>query len=57
MNRQRGVVVTAECVGCKKRREIRDGEIAPGDMPMCTICFMPMIAVRATLRPATKEPA
>lgn len=42
-----GPVVTTRCVGCKKTREIRAGEVAPGDHPMCDDCGMPMIAVGA----------
>ena len=41
------ITVTAECVACKARREIRAGEVAPGDMPMCDKCYSPMVAIRA----------
>ena len=47
---ERAAVVTAKCVGCGATREIRAGEIAPGDMPMCALCFMTMIAERAVAR-------
>lgn len=46
----RDVTVTAQCIGCGARREIRAGEIAPDDMPMCDQCMMPMIAVSAKVR-------
>ena len=39
--------VVAKCVGCGKRREIKAGEIAANDMPMCEACYMPMVAERA----------
>jgi hypothetical protein len=39
--------VTAKCVGCGKTREIKAGEIAADDVPMCA-CGMPMVATKAT---------
>jgi NAD-dependent SIR2 family protein deacetylase len=36
--------VVAKCIGCGETREIRAGEIAPGDHPICDLCGMPMIA-------------
>jgi hypothetical protein len=43
-------VVTAKCVGCGHKREIRAGEIPKGEMPMCPKCFMPMLADKAIRR-------
>lgn len=41
-------VVTVECIGCKARREVGPGEIPAGEVPMCSLCLLPMVAVRAT---------
>lgn len=43
-------VVIAECIRCKKSRDIEAGEIPEGEMPMCDECYMPMVAVRAETR-------
>ena len=40
-------VVIAKCTGCGKKREIKAGEIPKGDHPMCSECYMPMVAVSA----------
>ena len=40
-------IVITKCVGCGKKREIKAGEIEPGDQPMCDECYMPMIATAA----------
>lgn len=45
--KKKEVVVVAKCIGCGKKRDIRAGEVAPGDMPMCDECFMPMVAEKA----------
>lgn len=45
--RAQKVAVEVRCIGCKSTREIKAGEIAPGDHPMCTKCGMPMVAVEA----------
>jgi hypothetical protein len=37
-------IVVAKCIGCGTTREIRAGEIAPDDHPMCELCYMPMVA-------------
>lgn len=43
--------ITAQCVGCKARREIDDAEserlTLSHSIPMCEKCFMPMVAVAA----------
>jgi hypothetical protein len=41
------VIVKVKCVGCGAKKDIRAGEIASGDHPMCDICFMPMVPVSA----------
>lgn len=48
-------VVTAKCVACGKKREVRAGEVPNGDMPMCE-CGSPMVAVSAALEDAPDEP-
>ena len=44
------VTVTARCVCCGHTREIKAGEIAKGDHPMCPKCYSPMVAERAIAR-------
>jgi hypothetical protein len=39
--------VTVKCVGCGATREIGEGEIAPGETPVCEKCFSPMVATEA----------
>ena len=43
------VVVVVKCSGCGKKREIKPGEIKADDFPMCDVCYLPMIPVRATI--------
>jgi hypothetical protein len=43
-------VLVARCVECKSEREIFPGEIPPDEMPVCSKCFMPMIAAGAKVR-------
>lgn len=43
-------IVIAKCVGCGHTREIMEGEVAYGDVPMCELCFNPMIAEKAEIR-------
>ena len=45
--------VTVQCAGCKATKEIGPGEVAPGDFPMCSTCYLPMCAVEAKVRPRT----
>jgi hypothetical protein len=40
-------VVRARCVQCGGERDVRPGEVAAGDVPMCLSCFAPMVAVQA----------
>jgi hypothetical protein len=58
LTKELSVSVTARCIGCGMKREIRPNEIAPGDHPCCTSCGMPMIAELATAHtpPDAKEP-
>ncbi len=44
------MTVTAECIGCHARREIRAGEVPAGEQPTCSVCFMPMVAKGASMR-------
>ena len=41
------IVVIAKCVGCGAKKEIHAGEIKPREVPLCDICYMPMIAEEA----------
>ena len=43
-------VVIVKCVGCGHKQEIKAGEVAPGDHPMCPKCFMPMVPVKAVAK-------
>jgi hypothetical protein len=43
----RTVTVEVQCIMCKTKRDIKAGEIAPGDHPMCNKCFGPMVPTRA----------
>ena len=42
-----GATVTAKCVGCGHRQEIKPGEVKADDVPICPKCYMPMIAESA----------
>ena len=44
------VVVVAACTGCQATREIRAGEVPPGEMPMCRRCGGVMVAKEAFRR-------
>jgi Zn finger protein HypA/HybF involved in hydrogenase expression len=39
--------VTAKCVACEAQRQIKEGEVPPGDQPMCEKCGSPMVAIGA----------
>jgi hypothetical protein len=41
------ISVKVRCVQCKATRNIKAGEVAPGDHPMCTQCYMPMVPSEA----------
>ena len=43
--------VRVECVACKARKDIGPGDVAPGMIPMCDKCYMPMVAVSARVQP------
>lgn len=38
-----GPILKVKCSGCGKTRDIKPGEIAPMDFPMCDECYMPMM--------------
>lgn len=40
-------MITVKCTGCGKTREIKPGEVAADDFPMCDTCYMPMCPVKA----------
>ena len=44
------VTIIVKCVGCGTKKEIKPGEVASNDVPMCSKCFMPMVAVKAKSR-------
>ena len=52
---QTAVNVTVRCVGCNATREVGPGQIARGDVPMCSACFSPMVAVGATAEPRREQ--
>lgn len=39
--------VNVKCVGCGATREIKEGEVPKGEMPVCKKCFSPMVATGA----------
>jgi hypothetical protein len=41
------MVVVAECVSCKARREIAANEMPAGQMPRCKRCGSAMVAIGA----------
>jgi len=41
--------VIAKCVGCGAEKKIYAGDVPDGDTPMCDKCFMPMVAVSASV--------
>ena len=43
-------VVIVKCISCKRKKEVRAGEVAPGDMPFCDHCFNVCVAERAEVR-------
>ena len=42
--------VKVRCMYCQTERTIMAGEVKPGDHPMCSKCYMPMVPVQAVLR-------
>lgn len=44
------VVLTVQCPTCKKKRDIKPGEIDKDDFPMCDVCGMPMMPKQASVR-------
>ena len=46
-------VVIVRCIRCKQTWGIRPSEVAPHNVLMCNICFMPMIAEHAVIKKAT----
>ena len=44
--KRRPLVMIAKCIECGARREIKPGEIAPDDVPMCHKCGSVMVAER-----------
>jgi hypothetical protein len=39
--------VVVRCVQCQAEKSIGPGEVPAGDIPMCSKCMAPMIAVEA----------
>ena len=44
------ITVIVKCVSCGAKKEIKPGEVAKNDVPMCDKCFMPMVAIKAKQR-------
>ncbi len=42
------VTVTAKCIGCGAKREIKPHEIPKDLHPICNVCYMPMITESVT---------
>lgn len=45
----REAVVLAECVSCGHQQEIRAGDVATGDHPVCEKCLSPLVAKSASM--------
>lgn len=45
--KEKETIVIVKCIGCGAKKEIRAGEIAKNEMPMCDVCFNIMIAEKA----------
>ena len=43
-------IVTVKCVQCGAMKKIRADSVAPGDLPMCDVCYMPMATVSAKVK-------
>jgi len=52
---QSEIVVIAKCISCGHKREIRAGEVAKDDMPMCERCYGVMVAERSAVRAIRRE--
>ena len=44
------ITVKVKCVCCGSTKDIKPGEVARDNMPMCDKCFSPMVAVKASSR-------
>ncbi len=44
------VTLTVSCSSCKKKRDIKPGEIDKDDFPLCDVCYMPMFPVSAKMK-------
>ena len=42
--------LTAKCISCGDKREVKAGEVPKGEMPMCDKCGSIMIAEKAELK-------
>lgn len=42
--------VKVRCIACKATRDVKAGDVKPGDHPMCEKCSMPMVPVEARTR-------
>lgn len=51
------IAVKVRCVQCKTTREIKAGEVAPGEHPTCTRCYMPMVPIEAHAKKARGKSA
>ena len=49
-------VVTCKCIACGAKKEVGANEIPPDEMPMCDVCFSPMVAESAVAaRPKARK--
>ena len=49
-NKKLVAIVTVQCVSCHTRRDIREGEIEPGEQPFCEKCYSPAVPIKAEVR-------
>jgi len=48
--------VVAKCIGCGFKREIKAGEVPEYNIPMCSKCYMPMVAEKGIVKIEKEQP-
>ena len=47
-------IAKVKCVGCGETRDIKPYEIPDDEVPMCKVCFMPMLIESVKIKDTTK---
>lgn len=50
MSSKKVASVRVRCIGCKAEKDVKAGEVKPGDHPMCEKCGMLTVPVEARVR-------